>query len=408
MNRLFFWVVDQQNYINGGWIYGGIIREIEYQVRERNKIIKLFYGNSSSSASSSSSSSSDSDENYLEKIKNQIFGKSAKSAKSSKKQDEEEIIFDAQERQLMRQILAEFKITATKIDEPFRDLLFYMYFNQKLLHLLNENGEVQKYLAKISDLSNKNADQLQQKMPTNLFDRHDYIHKWLGWVTEYAESWLAKLISLAIRIGTLNMDNAREPFANCICRHFDPVKGNSDFDENYTVEDDGFTMAIHKRNEIDEIATKSEQTQQQYLDKIVAQSLALRNILMILAEEANNDFTFESSLKGTSSSSSTSYLTTIISKTLHPLLIKNVHSNHQQLVHHLATLILFFHRIFEMVAVPQIWLLNKFSVGTELKQLKRIYETTIKALHNIENEWDKEQKAISDNDDDIASSVNNR
>ncbi|KAL3110937.1 hypothetical protein niasHT_014874 [Heterodera trifolii] len=332
MNRLFFWVVGQQNYINGGWIYGGIIREIEYQ------------------------------------------------------------------------------ITATKIDEPFRDLLFYMYFNQKLLHLLNENGQVQTYLNKISDQSNKNADQLQQKMPTNLLDRHDYIHKWLGWVTEYAESWLAKLISLAIRIGTLNMDNAREPFANCICRHFDRVKGNSNFDENYTVEDDGLMMAIHKRNEIDEMATKNEQIQQQYLDKIITQSLALRNILMILAEEANNDFTFESSLKGTSSSSSTSYLTTIISKTFHPLLIKNVHSNHQQLVHHLATLILFFHRIFEMVAVPQIWLLNKFSVGAELKQLKRIYETTIKALHNIENEWDKEQKAISDDDheDDSAISANNR
>ncbi|KAL3110936.1 hypothetical protein niasHT_014873 [Heterodera trifolii] len=247
-------------------------------------------------------------------------------------------------------------------------------------------------------------------MPTNLFDRHDYIHKWLGWVTEYAESWLAKLISLAIRIGTLNMDNAREPFVNSICRHFDRVKGNSNFDENYTVEDDGLMMAIHKRNEIDEMATKSEQIQQQYLDKIITQSLALRNILMILAEEANNDFTFESSLKGTSSSSSTSYLTTIISKTFHPLLIKNVHSNHQQLVHHLATLILFFHRIFEMVAVPQIWLLNKFSVGAELKQLKRIYETTIKALHNIENEWDKEQKAISDDDheDDSAISANNR
>uniref|UniRef100_A0A183BZ96 NR LBD domain-containing protein n=1 Tax=Globodera pallida TaxID=36090 RepID=A0A183BZ96_GLOPA len=104
MNRLFYWIIEAQNYINGGWIYGGIIPDIEHKIREKSRIMAIFYGHGHSyspSSSASSSASAFSDKNLRKN--------NADDEKNVQNWEHNKIGFDAQERQVMREILAIFK-----------------------------------------------------------------------------------------------------------------------------------------------------------------------------------------------------------------------------------------------------------------------------------------------------------
>uniref|UniRef100_A0A914I1K6 Uncharacterized protein n=1 Tax=Globodera rostochiensis TaxID=31243 RepID=A0A914I1K6_GLORO len=329
MNRLFYWIIEAQKYINGGWIYGGIIPDIEHKIREKSRIMAIFYGHRHSSSPASSSASAFSNKNLRKNY--------ADDEKSVQNWEHNKIGFDAQERQVMREILAVFKVSATKVSEPFRDLLFYIYFNYKLLSILNGIGNVPKYL-----------NGTQQKMAKHL-QRHIYTYKWLNWVTKYAERWLTKLISVAVRIGTLNIDNFHATLAECIFRHFEK-KSSGHFDETYEVKNSNFLVALRQQKIFDQMATKSEEIQQQFLDKIVGTSLALCNILINFWDVAKNDLQFEfyKDEKGNS-------LASIFSKTLlHPLRIHDVQAEHHKLVQHLVTLVVFYKHIFELQRVEAV------------------------------------------------------
>uniref|UniRef100_A0A183BZ97 Reverse transcriptase domain-containing protein n=1 Tax=Globodera pallida TaxID=36090 RepID=A0A183BZ97_GLOPA len=69
-------------------------------------------------------------------------------------------------------------------------------------------------------------------------------------------------------------------------------------------------------------------------------------------------------------------------------------AEHHKLVQHLVMLVVFYKHIFELVIVPQMWLLDRLNFNNELKQLKGAYNATLKTLHNIA---DSNLNGIDDN-----------
>ncbi|KAL3110910.1 hypothetical protein niasHT_014847 [Heterodera trifolii] len=129
-------------------------------------------------------------------------------------------------------------------------------------------------------------------MPTNSPERHINVQQWLNWVTMYAESWLTTLITVAIQIGTLDVNDGANFNENFLAKRiFDRFEAVEDeyFDEIYTPEKGQILLEQKRKKEIDNFSTKNVQEQQKIVEKIVDKSLAICHILLKLAKEASQE-----------------------------------------------------------------------------------------------------------------------